>query len=317
MKSIASNKTGCRYARRRFAIRLIVSFAILAALVLLLPTDQLLESLRRVPAPVWALAILAYLLLHLFGAVKWRVMVNAAGGGLGLRDALRCHYYGLFGNTFLSSVVGGDVVRVGLAMKLGRSPTAVATGSVAERALDILALAFVAAIGVGLLPRALDEKSQRLFWGFAILAALTVLAIAAIAWTLRRAPFKLKRTIAKVRVALRISASRPGTIATAFVLGVSLQTLLALLNAWLGRHCGIDISLTAWLFARPMAKISALLPVSQGGLGVREAALAVLLKPLGAPAAMSVAAGLVFQAVIFSGGLVGGILALLLKPKQP
>ena len=47
-----------------------------------------------------------------------------------------------------------------------------------------------------------------------------------------------------------------------------------------------------------------MLPVSLGGLGVREAALVSLLVPFGADAASVVAAGLAFEAVIISGGLV-------------
>ena len=203
------------------------------------------------------------------------------------------------------------------AMRLGRSPAGVATGSVAERAIDVFALASVAGIGALLLPRELDPQSRNVFLGLTILVAVIGLAVVGVVLTLGRAPFRLKRTIARVRSALRVAAKRPERIAIAFVLGIVLQTLLVSLNAWLGRECGLDLPVTAWLFAWPLAKISALLPVSQGGLGVREAALAALLKPLGTPVAMSVAAGLIFQAVILSGGLLGGALALLLGRTKP
>jgi uncharacterized membrane protein YbhN (UPF0104 family) len=55
-----------------------------------------------------------------------------------------------------------------------------------------------------------------------------------------------------------------------------------------------------------------LLPVTQGGIGVREAAQAALFAPFGVSAVMAVATGLVFEVVIISGGLLGGVLALLL-----
>ena len=98
----------------------------------------------------------------------------------------------------------------------------------------------------------------------------------------------------------------PGKVAAALLMGMALQTSLVALNWWLGQRCGIDIAFQAWLFAWPMAKISALVPVTQGGIGVREAALAALLAPFGVAPVLAVAAGLVFQGVIISGGLLGG-----------
>ena len=56
-----------------------------------------------------------------------------------------------------------------------------------------------------------------------------------------------------------------------------------------------------------------MLPVSLGGLGVREAALMSLLVPFGADAASVVAAGLAFEAVIIGGGLVSGLISLVLS----
>jgi glycosyltransferase 2 family protein len=45
------------------------------------------------------------------------------------------------------------------------------------------------------------------------------------------------------------------------------------------------------LFAWPLAKIAAVVPITQGGIGVREAALVVLLAPFGAPLRRSLPRG--------------------------
>jgi len=69
-------------------------------------------------------------------------------------------------------------------------------------------------------------------------------------------------------------------------------------------------SFTAGLAHRVAArKLASLLPVTQGGIGVREAALAALAAPFGAPPAMTVAVGLVWETIIIVGGLVAGIIA--------
>jgi hypothetical protein len=92
----------------------------------------------------------------------------------------------------------------------------------------------------------------------------------------------------------------------ALVLSLGIQALFVLLNAWIGREIGIDVSLGVWFIAWPLAKLVALLPVSIGGLVVREAALAGVLAQFGVPIALGTVAGLLWQTVNFSGGLLGG-----------
>jgi uncharacterized membrane protein YbhN (UPF0104 family) len=101
-------------------------------------------------------------------------------------------------------------------------------------------------------------------------------------------------------------------VVAAWALAISLQVSLVLLNAWLGREVGILIPTYVWFFAWPIAKISALVPITQAGIGVREAALAGLLAPFGVPAALAVAVGFVFQSIVIGGGLVAGFVSWLL-----
>jgi len=70
--------------------------------------------------------------------------------------------------------------------------------------------------------------------------------------------------------------------------------------------------LCVWLVAWPLAKIAAVVPLTQGGIGVREAALVVLLAPFGAPAPLVLATGIVFEGVIIAAAMLAGWTAVLL-----
>ena len=308
-----------RVSWRAAAVRLGGSAVALGALFWLLPRDQIAAAIVGVPMWVWGVAVPTYLLLHLMGIVKWRLLVNAAGAALPFRAAARAYYGGLFGNTFLPSIVGGDVVRAGLAFGAARSRTALVLGSLVDRIQDVIGLAAVAAIGVLLAPRALDAQSRRLFLTLAATLAVAGIGAAAllVLTPVARLPYKVRRKLVLVRRALRATAANPGAVATGFVLGMMLQALLVVLNWWLGRACGIDIPLHVWLFVWPLAKIAGLLPVTQGGIGVREAAQVALFAPFGVPAALAFATGLVFEAVIIAGGLIGGAISFALRRPKP
>lgn len=300
---------------RAIAFRLIGSASVLAVLLLIVPFHDIVAALRRVPPGVWVGALCAYMLIHLIGVFKWRLLINTAGAGLGFAQAVRCYYYGLFGNVFLPSVVGGDVVRAGLAMRLSRSKSGLLLGSLADRIIDTIGLTAVAGIGALLLPTALDARSRGIFAGVAVALALLGFCLAAALLLLpvvRRLPFKRRRLLVKIRQAVIALRRRPGRLASALLLGMLLQVLLIALNAWLGDAVGIHISLVVWLFVWPLAKIASLLPVTQGGIGVREGAIVILFQPFGVSSAASLATGLIFTAVVMTGGLLSGMAAFLL-----
>ena len=303
-----------RRRRLRAGLQIGGSLVILALMFLFLPRDELFAAFGRLPTFLLALAIPLYLLLHLGGAFKWRMLVNTASGGLGRVPAIRCYYIGLFGSTFLPSIVGGDFVRAGTAMRLARSKAGVVLGSVIDRTLDVVAPASVAGVGALMLPAALPPESRTIWLGLAFTVAAAGVAGALIIWLApaRKLPRKARRILVRLRQRGRELAKAPGRVAAALAIGFTLQATLAMMNAWIGTFIGIETPLYVWLFVWPMAKVSALLPITQGGIGVREAALAALFAPFGVPAVLAVAAGLAFQGVVIGGGLLAGLIALLL-----
>ncbi len=301
-------------AWRGFALRIGAGVALLAVLLMVLPFDELRAAFSRVAPRLFAAAVLVYMSLHLIGVTKWWLVVNASGAGLPWVQAVRFYYAGLFGNTFLPSIIGGDVVRAGLALRHVRSKTGLVLGSVVDRLVDIVGLAAVAGLGVALIPSALDDRSRQIFLGLFVVFGVAGVAgvIASFVLLRRRMTVRMRHRLAKLRAAARAMARRPWVVLASLTLGMVLQISLVVLAAWLGRLAGLDASLRVWLFVWPLAKISALVPLTQGGLGVREAAQAVLFAPFGVAAVLAVAASLLFQGVIISGGLLGGLISFLL-----
>jgi glycosyltransferase 2 family protein len=298
---------------KRPIVRIAGSLVLLAMLFTILPFHEIRAAISGVAWWVWPVALVTYMCLHLIGVVKWRLLTNVAGAGLTMGGAARAYYWGLFGNTFLPSIVGGDAVRMAMALKSARSGHGLVLGSLVDRLLDIVGLLLVAGIGAWLSPLALTADSRRIF-----LVAVGLLTAGGVAgglllvlFPVHRLRFRHRRKLVPIRRAFRATAVRPGALGAALALGAILQSLLVVLNWQLGRAIGIEIPLYVWLFVWPLAKISGLLPLTQGGIGVREAAQAALFAPFGVSAAKAVATGLVFEVVILAGGLVGGALAFL------
>lgn len=306
--------------RRRFALRLAASLLVLAVLVSLLDRGEILERLsdfaRRSPL-VWAGSFALFLLLHAGGALKWRLFLSLAGAHLPARTTLRFYGFGLFANLCLPTMIGGDVVRAGLALGVSREKEAVVLGSLADRLADLFALGFLAAAASWLSPSAREALAARsispaaiafLFLGL-LLAGLAVLALLVRLAASASLPPRVAAVLSKVRGAVLAVRSRPRRAALGFLACLGLQSGFVLLNARIGSAIGLDLDLPAWFLIVPLAKIAAMLPISLGGLGVREVAVAALTAPLGVHKEIAVAQSLVWESVLVAGSVVAGLLA--------
>jgi uncharacterized membrane protein YbhN (UPF0104 family) len=290
-------------------LRIVGAIVVLAILFHFLPVQQVGAALRLLPIYLLVIVLVGYLSSHFIASMKWRLMVNLAGSDLSVPQSLRCYFAGLFSVLFLPSIVGGDVVRAALALRMGRSKTAVIFGSLLDRILDFLALASLTILGALLVPGSLSASSRRIFFlagGGATILIVTA-ALILLLFPARRFSFRLRRKLVRLREAQREMSAHPVFVLIAFFLAICVQTAFIVLTAGLANAAGLHLAFRVWLFAWPMAKVSALVPLTQGGIGVREAALAGLLLPFGAPAAMTVAVGLAWEGITIAGALIGGL----------
>jgi uncharacterized membrane protein YbhN (UPF0104 family) len=294
------------------------SAAVLFLLFRFLPGRSVWRALELLPVHLWLIVLAGYLATQCVDVIKWRLIVNVAGAGLSVRQAARCYSAGMFGSLFLPSLIGGDLVRAAMAMRLGRSKVGVLFGSLLDRALDFVAVVLLAVAGAMLVPGALDPSRRRIFLllGGAAILAVVLAGVIAVLIPIRRLSYRVRRLLVNLRRAGRSLVRRPRVLLGALGLGMVAQLTFVGLTAALAEACGLHLRFRAWLFAWPLAKIVAAVPITQGGIGVREAALAALLAPFGAPAVLTVATGLAWEAIVVTGGLAGGLFSLFVRSRE-
>ena len=291
---------------RRWMIRAAGSALMLGLLAWLVPVGQVIAGFSRVPLWLFASVFAAFVAGHVAAAAKWRALT----GDLPFGAALRAHFAGLASNLMLPGVAGGDAVRAAIAQAALRNGAQVVAGALADRLVDMLALACLVLIGVLMLS---DGTNAAL--------ALKVLAVFALAlagalyvaprllpalWS--RFDLPARGLVLRLADALRALGRRPVLLAATLALSIAVQGLFVWLAMQLGRAVGLDLPAGAWFFGWPLAKLLAVLPVSLGGLGLREASLAALLGPFGAAPALVVTAGLTWQAVLWLAGILGALI---------
>ncbi len=302
----------------KLGLRIAVSAGCLAFLVVFLPWPELREAVGRLSGGVWGGVLIGFLLGHALGLLKWRGLLTGSGCRLGVADATRCYAGGLFANICLPSIVGGDVLRAVLSGRIAGRMEAAFLAGVADRLVDTAALTILIGVGIVLTGNILGVVGSGTT---AIVVSVGVVgATLSAVWVgrrpVRRWPRRIRRPVARALSAVRKLMARPGLALGALLLALTMQSSFVLLNVWIARSLDITLPVSVWFVAWPLAKLVGILPISLGGLGVRDATFGAILVPLGVPLALGVVAHLIWQTVLISGGLLAGVAWWLMSPRS-
>jgi uncharacterized membrane protein YbhN (UPF0104 family) len=286
----------------RWLIRAGVSGVVVAILLFLIPIEAVVDALRRTSVWTWSISVVIFFAGHYLNALKLRLLL---GPGPGLTAAcLRAQYAGLVANLGLPGLAGGDLVRAAYLIPMTGLKRA-ASASVADRLIDtvtVLALVVVALPIAGMPPAIANVALSAGVW----LAAGAAGALLAAVIVLRSQRFA--DVAGNISEAWTTLVTRRSALAGAVVISLVVQSAFVMTNVWLARQVGVTTGLAAWFVAWPLSKLVAVLPISLGGIGVREAALVSLLAPYGAPREAVLASGILWQAVLIVTGLAGLII---------
>lgn len=298
-----------RRSLAKWAFRAAGSALALGLIFWFLPVDAILDGFRKLTPAVFLGVLAAFLGCHVAAAFKWWCLMDRA---IAFPQALRAHFAGLAANLCLPGAAGGDAVRAGMAHAALRDGPKVTAAAVGDRLIDMVGLACLSLIGLVFLSdrshAVLAYVLAALVLGGAVAALFVFPALARWLWQ-RHEGLPGRSLGLRLADAFGALGRRPGLLVFALALSIAIQAVLVWLSIRLAAPVGVHIPAAAWFFGWPIAKIIATLPLSLGGLGVRESSLAALLAPFGADPALVVASGFAWQAILY---LAGGLGALVL-----
>ena len=295
----------------QWILRAVVSIAVVFVLVTVASTEGLRDAFSQVRPAVWLASLGVFLTGHALNAWKYQRLLHDPHASLPL--CLRAHFAGLVANLGLPGVAGGDVVRATYLLPHGVSPKAATVASIIDRLIDTATLLGLVAVGVLVagVPPVLGTASIGIRWPLVAAAGAAMGGVAAFLLVKRRRGGRGAGIAGDLAADVR---ARGLAIATAFGVTALVQSAFVLSNVWMAGALGLDVGIAPWFIAWPLSKLVAVLPISLGGIGVREAALVSLLAPYGAPSPIVFASGVLWQGVLIVSGLLGLAIGAALGP---
>ena len=258
-----------------------VTLILLGVSLRLVRFDLLTDHLRDIR---WFPLTVSALLLTLggfAGAGSWFCILRLRLPSLSFRETAACHWSGMFFNTFLPSNVGGDVVKGYIVARDRGQPGFVVTSLLLDRALN---LGLLCCIGLF----ALLLRLGRTGWAAAFLAALGLLLMGSLVLA-RRLADRVRhwpRAGLQGRLALLLEPvfdlmAAPRRFAPMLLAALVSQFLKIWHNVFVLQALGLELpDLCVW-YVIPLFGLVSALPVSIGGLGLRETVASRIAAQLG------------------------------------
>jgi hypothetical protein len=292
---------------------------------------QIADALRQADRTWIIFGWLSYSAVEVIATVRWQILLRIQGITLRWLRTFAIVMIGLFFNMFLPGLVGGDAMRLYFVFKCAPRQKTRATLSVAmDRILGMLSIFFLAGLSVSVRFRWLSRSGATLHLVYLVLVLLGIgcvcvlLLFGAVHFGLlrklpKRMPFRA--AITESGKALRLYGAHLGLMSIAFAI-----TIVAHIVLYLTFYCAAEslqgtpsasLSVIDILSIMPLVNTVTALPISFGGVGVRETLFQELLGNLAhvppAIAAVTASLGFVIQA---SWGLLGAAIYLMSPQKK-
>ncbi len=260
-----------------------------------------LRSVLRAASPWPLLAALALLgATHFLGAYRWIALLRVQGVHLGYGLSLKLTIVGHFFCSVIPGAASGDLLKMGYVLKYsqGRGTEAVLSiivdrilglagliviGNAASAYMLIrhrdlvltqpllamtIAIIFAGAVGLAVLYAVLLFRARLMHWR----------PCAALAgWGARRLPAGIVAIFSKLATGLDLYRAQPIALLNALGISVVVHFILGVALFCIGRACREEhMAFIHYLLGTQISNVSALIPLTPGGIGMRDAVTAAL-----------------------------------------
>lgn len=306
-----------------FFLKLLVSAGLLTYFLSRVDFESFIRTFKSADFSYIALALAIYFVSQGISAVRWTVLARPLGIRTPFAAMARYYWIGMFFNLFAPSTVGGDVSRVYYlvrdeeAQANGRAVATVhaAMSVLMDRAIGMVVLVWLGAAGILLFSEYAVPPAVRK----ATLLLALALAVGVLSTPLLRRvlPEDGHPLAVKLRLAFRSYRLQPRALVEGVLLSLLAHLVQAGMHVVLGRALGIELPFSFCLIVYPLVGTFAAIPISVGGLGLREGGYLYLLSVIGIGKETGIAFGLLLFLIVAVNSLVGAIVFLLQKSPKP
>ncbi len=277
--------------RRRIslALKIVISTGLLSYLFYRIGFTKFIGTVGSID-PLWLGVSIAVLTIsNITGSIQWYLLLRGSGIPVAFRRTLSYYYTGLFFNNFLLGFVGGDLFRVYDIVRHSGNHGAAFSTVFLDRLIGVFVmclLAFVMLfftidfvhIGIIVIP---------LFIGLGMLILVSLFfyfktfAKKFQGFGERILPVSVQMKVREIYNAINYFRYHKALLARLILISTATQSLRIMTHYCVALSMNIDIAWQVYFVLIPVISLVTMIPISIGGLGVREQSGVVLFRFVG------------------------------------
>lgn len=303
----------------KLIFKTIVSVGLLILVFTQIDIRQVWERLQYISIPFVIFALLYYTGCQWLSCIRWQIILRSTLHSLPMKLLVSSYFAGMFLNTFLPGSVGGDVYRVYQVAQASQDSEVAFVSVFLERITGMFALSAIALLG---LPPAFKLIGRwdiilllvgctAVLVGAVLLMSSPRLLILVEPWLERLRMGKLAARFARIQILLRKFAQDHKALAITLSLSVVLQLIIIYYYYLIAQQLEIAVSYLELLVFIPIVTVISLLPISLGGLGLKEGVISYLFSRVGLTVEQALLLSLIITALGWLLSLPGALVLLL------
>lgn len=302
------------YENHKLAIKITVSLAIMALLVMRMDMSRLGIHLGDIHKDIWLIAGALIFVQILALSYRWLLLINVHERRITYRNAVRVTLASIIANYLFITSIGGIIVRVAMSVQSGVSLVRAIAATALDRGMTLLALIIMTIVFLPVLESiASHDVYHHAIFMIALFGMAAFLFSILMFDSLRRRIIFSHRKVAMCFQYLRKVVTSHDLLAKVIVSSLIAQFAYFLAIYAVTTSMGVEFSWLYFISVLPLITIIASLPVGYGGWGIREGAfvygLGLINIPIEVAFAVSVQIGLLSMICAF----IAGIPALLMR----
>lgn len=259
-------------------LKVVISVVLIVFLFVKLGSREIIAQLTTINYWWLVWGIFAFSFSNLLGSLQWFLLMKTQGMKLSLAKVISYYYVGLFFNNFLVGYVGGDAIRIyDISKASGNSSHAISTVFL-DRLIGFVMLTTLALVA-GIAWRNIFQSKTIIFviiiificWIISFVVLFNERFARKIGWIFRFiVPSKVNNKIREVYSSINSFKHAKKTVSVVLLISFVTQVLRIVVHFFAALSVGVHAHLKYFFIFIPVIALLSSLPISIGGIGIRE-----------------------------------------------
>jgi uncharacterized protein (TIRG00374 family) len=289
-----------------FLIKILITLGLIFWVISLINLTQFNNAAKHIEAKYLVLAFFTHAIVFILMCIRWWILYSSHDKNQQFRLAASGYYLGLFFNNILPTNMGGDLVRIIYLRKHGFDTSILISSTGLDRILGLTSILLMGAVALTVDSDMEKPTSNHILVGM-FLVSIPILFTTLFSTRINKIllvfikqfeKYRFTHIVRSIIILFHEYRKKRPRLLLALCISLLSQHFIIICYIFIGMGFNIQLDVYLYYSVIPIVFIASSLPISIGGLGVREGTLVGLLMLHDIPAETGIALSLGYFVVL-------------------